>query len=70
MFPQNLSLEWCKCSDKGLPKPDLVIYLTATDEAIAKRPGFGDELYESYQFLKKVKENYSLLKEDNWKVCD
>lgn len=41
----GLSYEWCKAPEAGLLKPDLVLYLTLTPEAMAKRSGFGDERY-------------------------
>lgn len=40
---KGLDLEWCKAPEKGLLKPDLVLYLTMTAAAISKRGGFGDE---------------------------
>lgn len=65
-----MNLNWCKQPDCGLIKPDLVLYLTASSEVVAQRPGFGDEIYEALDFQAKVKQNYELLKEDYWKeVC-
>jgi dTMP kinase len=54
----------------GLPKPDLVVYLTLSDEKNSARAGFGNEIYESTQFQAKVKANYSLLIEENWAVIN
>ncbi|CAG2108653.1 unnamed protein product [Medioppia subpectinata] len=39
----SLDLEWCRLADRGLPKPDSVLYLTASEDSIAAREGFGDE---------------------------
>lgn len=39
----GLNLDWCKAPEKNLLKPDLVLYLTLTTDAIVKRGGFGDE---------------------------
>ncbi len=43
----GLSIDWCKAPEAGLLKPDLVLYLTLTPEAMAIREGFGNERYES-----------------------
>lgn len=40
---KGLSLDWCKGPERNLFKPDLVLYLTLSTEAMAKRGGFGDE---------------------------
>lgn len=39
----GLSYDWCKAPETGLLKPDLVLYLTLTPEAMAIREGFGNE---------------------------
>lgn len=40
---KGLDFEWCKNVERGLPKPDLVLMLNMTAEAISRRGGFGDE---------------------------
>ncbi|CAL1294160.1 unnamed protein product, partial [Larinioides sclopetarius] len=65
---KGLNFSWCKQSDVGLPKPDLVLFLDLPPEAMAKRSGFGDEVYEKEDFQNEVKKVYGLLREDNWKV--
>lgn len=40
---KGLDLKWCKAPETGLLKPDLVLLLTMTAEAIANRGGFGNE---------------------------
>uniref|UniRef100_A0A182Q2G2 Thymidylate kinase n=1 Tax=Anopheles farauti TaxID=69004 RepID=A0A182Q2G2_9DIPT len=68
---KGLDLDWCKAPESGLLKPDLVILLTLSPEAMAKRGGFGDERYEVPAFQKKVIEKYSILKDDRyWKEID
>ena len=64
----TLDFEWCRQSDKGLPKPDVVLYLTASEDSISSRNGFGDERYETKIFQERVRQNYEKLKEDNWEV--
>lgn len=49
-------VDWLLGPDKGLPKPDLTLFLTLDLEEISKRKGWGDERYEMQQFQAKVKE--------------
>eukprot|EP01135_Chromosphaera_perkinsii_P000218 Nk52_evm1s51 gene=Nk52_evmTU1s51 len=51
----NLTLEWCKNPDKGLPRPDLVMFLDLAPEEAAKRGEFGAERYEETGFQKRVR---------------
>ena len=67
---QGFSIDWCKCSDMGLPHPDIVLYLTLSSEAAAKRGGFGVERYEQTEFQKKVAENFEKLQDKDWRVID
>lgn len=67
---KGMNLEWCKQSDVGLPKPDLVLYLELPPGTNTSRSGFGDERYENEEFQKKVKHVYSSLKDDSWKVVN
>ena len=67
---KEMSLEWCKQPDRGLPKPDLVCFLDVSPEEANKRGGFGDEVYEKKEFQAKVRKNYDALMEDNWNVID
>ena len=61
-----MDLEWCKSADKGLPRPDIVFYITLDESITEKREGFGSEIFEKVEFQRKVKANYELLKEENW----
>ncbi|CAO1309894.1 unnamed protein product [Diamesa hyperborea] len=68
---KGLDFEWCKTPEKGLLKPDLVIYLTLSAEAMARRSGFGDERYETTEIQKNVKKMYErLIEKPLWKVVD
>ncbi|CAG2161454.1 unnamed protein product [Oppiella nova] len=64
----GMDFEWCRQSDKGLPKPDSVLYLTASEDSIASRNGFGDERYETKTFQHRVRNNYDKLREDYWET--
>ena len=68
---KGLSMDWCKAPESGLLKPDLVLLLTLSSEAMAKRGGFGEERYEVPELQKKVMEKFRALKDDSyWKVVD
>ena len=68
---KELSLEWCKQPDRGLPKPDLVCFLDVSPEEARKRGGFGDEVYEKKDFQAKVRKNYdALMDKDYWQVIN
>lgn len=57
--------------ERGLLKPDLVVYLTLTCEAMARRGGFGIERYETNDFQKNVRKMYERLIENPlWQVID
>ena len=56
---KGLDLGWCQSPDKGLPKPDLVIYMSPKSiEELASREEFGNERYEKVEFQKKVLQVY------------
>lgn len=44
---KGLSLDWCKNTEANLLKPDLVLLLSLSDEAIQRRGGFGAERWEA-----------------------
>lgn len=65
-----MDFAWCKQPDEGLPRPDLVFLLTLSPEAIANRPGYGNERYEQPETQKRVAEMFTKLKNDSWIVVD
>ncbi|XP_045608584.1 thymidylate kinase [Procambarus clarkii] len=67
---KDMSLEWCKQSDAGLPQPDLVLFLDVCEKEAQTRGQFGEERYEKREFQKRVRDNYLRLKDDSWKVID
>ncbi|XP_077987993.1 thymidylate kinase-like [Glandiceps talaboti] len=67
---EGLDIDWCKEPERGLPKPDLVLYLTLSPEEAAKRAEFGGERYEQTDFQRRVAENYKHLHEKDWKTID
>ena len=69
---KGLDANWCKSPEKGLPKPDLVIYLKPQKmEDVVGREGFGEEMFEKADFQRKVKEAYeNHIIEEDWKVVN
>lgn len=67
---KGIDLDWCISPEKGLPKPDLVLFLEIDPEVQSKRKGFGDEVYEKAEFQKKVRESYNKIKSDDWIFID
>ena len=51
---KGLDFNWCLNADRGLLKPDIVIYMDADLETLQKRAGFGEERYEKAEFQAKV----------------
>ena len=47
---KGMDVDWCKSCDKGLPAPDVIIYLDMPVEDAAKRGQFGEERYEKIEF--------------------
>ena len=65
----GLDLEWCKAPERGLLRPDAVLYLNMPIEAAQKRGGFGEERYETSD-LQKARANFEQLTEDWWTIVD
>lgn len=55
----GMDISWCKAPDVGLPAPDLVIYLSISNDVAAARAGFGGERYEKTDFQDKVGQHSS-----------
>ncbi|KAG8330003.1 hypothetical protein J6590_073660 [Homalodisca vitripennis] len=66
----GMNLDWCKWSDAGLPKPDLVLLLTLSTEAMNSRGGFGEERYEKNEIQQEVVKVFRELKDSTWKEID
>jgi dTMP kinase len=68
---KGLDFDWCKSPDTGLLRPDLVVYLTLSEEAMSKRGGFGNERYETSEIQKNVAKAFeNLMDKSYWKVID
>lgn len=53
--PEMSSIDWLYSPDKGLPKPDMTIFLTLSLEELSNRKGWGEERYERESFQRTVK---------------
>ena len=51
----DLSLEWAWHPEVGLPRPDLLLFLSISSEEAAKRGGYGEERYETDAIQSKVR---------------
>ncbi|EAX97024.1 thymidylate kinase family protein [Trichomonas vaginalis G3] len=67
---KGMDVDWCLAPEKGLPQPDLVIFIDISPEVQAKRKGFGEEIYEKTEFQNKVRELFLSLKDDRWRIID
>lgn len=61
---KGLDLQWCKAPDRGLPQPDLVIFLEVPIDGSSARQGFGEERYEQCDFQQKVRKSFARLQGD------
>lgn len=60
---KGLNFDWCLGADRGLLRPDLVFYIDAKADVLAKRAGFGEERFEKVEFQSKVEQAYKKFKE-------
>ena len=64
---KGIEVDWCIATEKGLPLPDVIVYLKFKDlDGLKNRDGYGEEIYEKIEFQQKVKNVYeeSLVTED------
>lgn len=65
---KGLDLEWCRNPDIGLLAPDIVLFLDLSIDEAEKRGGFGQERYEKRDLQIKVRDEFTKLQDDTWKV--
>eukprot|EP00762_Andalucia_godoyi_P007683 ANDGO_07936.mRNA.1 Thymidylate kinase len=51
---KGMDKDWCMAPDRGLPRPDAVIFLSLRPSDAGHRAGFGGERYEKVEFLERV----------------
>lgn len=57
----DLSLEWARAPEVGLPRPDLCLFLNIDARTAATRGGFGEERYEDKELQGKVRNVFDRL---------
>ncbi|PIA18182.1 thymidylate kinase [Coemansia reversa NRRL 1564] len=67
---KRLGLKWCKAPDVGLIAPDHVFFLDIHPDDAAKRPGYGEELYEKSQLQLEVRAKFFTIMDKSWTVID
>ncbi|KFA63103.1 hypothetical protein S40285_05900 [Stachybotrys chlorohalonatus IBT 40285] len=58
----TLPLSWARAPERGLPRPDAVVFLDLEEEAAAARGGWGGELYEKKEMQRRVREIFGELR--------
>jgi thymidylate kinase len=54
-----------------LPRPDIVFQLDAEEEKMTNREDYGNEIYEKYEFQKRLREEYKFFHTYKyWKVIN
>jgi dTMP kinase len=53
---KNLTLQWAKSPDVGLPRPDMVLFLDLEETKAKERGGWGNEVYEKAEMQRRVRE--------------
>ncbi|KAK9450959.1 P-loop containing nucleoside triphosphate hydrolase protein [Limtongia smithiae] len=64
----GMSLEWCLAPERGLPVPDVTIFLDinpANADVLSSREGFGIERYELSEFQSAVRSKFKTLLGDS-----
>ncbi|KAF4120633.1 dTMP kinase [Geosmithia morbida] len=51
----SLDVGWASAPERGLPRPDRVVFLDLTPEETSRRGGWGDELYEKAEMQNRVR---------------
>lgn len=65
---KGMEVGWCTDSDRGLPSPDVVLYMNVSNTQT--RNGWGNERYETAEFQDRVRETFALLREPSWRDID
>ena len=70
---KGLDFEWCRGPDRGLPEPDLVLYMNVSPEVAQQRGGYGEERYEKAEFQTLVGKQFFKLGKtegERWRVVN
>lgn len=66
----NRCLNWCKAPDRGLPSPDVVIFLNVSNETQCSRSNWGSERYENNEIQSHVASNYKKIMDQTWYIIN
>lgn len=61
----GIDFSWCKECDRGLPKPDAVLYLDLAPDKAAARGQYGEERYETQEMQARVRANFARILEED-----
>ena len=61
----DLTLQWAREPDVGLPRPDLCFFLDVSPEVAAQRGGFGVEKYENDKMQRRVRELFHEIRQSS-----
>lgn len=60
--------------DRGLPEPDLIVFLDMDPQAASERGNYGEEIYEKLGFQTQVRQQYEALRTlsrpERWCIVD
>lgn len=65
---RGMTSDWCASPDKGLPAPDITIFLDVSESVAESRGGYGQERYEKVEFQRAVRKIFYELAEPNWSI--
>jgi len=63
---KGLDIDWCAAPDRGLPEPDVVLFLDVDEQTAISRGGYGLERYETKEMQEKVRQQFLKLKTPTW----
>lgn len=66
----GLEKDWCLSFEKGLPAPDMVIFLDIDPAVAARRKEYGEERFERVEFQGLVRDGFRSLRGASWLWID
>ena len=64
---KGYDLQWCMSAERGLPAPDVVIFLSVKTAEAEGRGGWGEERYEKAEVQARVREQFRRLRQQEEK---
>lgn len=62
---KGLPRDWCAALERGLPQPDVVVFLDVPERVAAARAGFGEEVHDTIEFQRRVAAQFMALREES-----